>query len=109
MSYMRPVRNPLRTLPVRMYRGPMRNRLPGLGQVDTTTAAAMNLPVLNPLLIPGSSQNIASQIMGESLNPNLPMGTTSGGLTDWLNTNASTMLWIAGVSIGVLIIARVGR
>ena len=108
MPYIRPVRNPLRTLPVRMYRGPIRNRLPGLGQVDTTTAA-MNLPTLNPLLTPGSSQNIASQIMAESLNPNLPAATATGGLTDWLNTNASTMLWIAGVSIGVLIIARMGR
>lgn len=102
MAYIRPVRNPLRRLPVRMYRGPMRNRLPGLGQVDTTQAA-LSLPVLNPVLIPGSPQNIASQI-------NIPAPTTSGSsLTDWLNANASTLLWVGGVAIGVLIIASMGR
>ncbi len=117
--YICPRRNPFRRSPVRIYRGTLRNPLPGLaglGQADSGTldgglspdllTQLQGLPYGTPYTqTPFVQTELA--LSGAAMNPNLPTGATS--ITDFLNTNASTMLWIGGIAIGVLLISQMAR
>lgn len=116
MAYICARRNPLRRSPIRTYRGTLPNPLPGLaglGQTTDTGAISpdlltqlQNLPYGTPeTQTPFATAELA--LAGAAMNPNLPSGST--GLTDWLNTNASTALWIGGIAVGVLLIAQLSR
>lgn len=119
MAYVTPARtNPLRRLPVRSYRSPIASRLPGLGQVGTpggcpgapgcpgyqvTLEDLQNLPMVS-----GPAQSPTSQVLlalsAAQMNPNIgPAGAT---FTDWMNSNAKAAVWIAGIAVGALLIAK---
>lgn len=115
MAYVNPRRNPLRRVPIRGYYGPLPSRLPGLGQVGTpggcpgspgcpgyqvTLEDLQNLP----LVTPSPTTQVAITLAAAQQNPNLPGG---GTFTDWLNANAKTAVWIAGIAVGILLISRV--
>lgn len=107
--YVRPVKNRLRTLPVRQYQGPFRNRLPGLGQVfgppqDVMSDLPLTGPYTNPSALTGAQLGIAAA----ALNPNLATAESSS-ITGWLNQNASTLTWVAGITAGILLLSRVVR
>lgn len=106
MPYLRPRRNPLRTLPVQAYRGVFRNPLPGLagvrrglgdGPIDIGTSATVLVTPSTTTITPTGGAPVTVNTPG------------SGGLTDWLNANSTTLLWIAGVGAGVMILSRLGR
>lgn len=108
MGYIPAVRNPLRGLPIRQYQGPFKNRLPGLGDVfGPPMAVTGDLPLTGPYTNPSPLTGAQLGIAAAAVSPNLP--ASFGSLTDWLNTNSSTMAWIAGIGLGVLFLARMGR
>ena len=108
MAYIRPMRNRLRSLPVRQYQGPLPTRLLGLGQlncpgdpgcpgnpIDIGTSAVVNVtPTGSTITTPQGVQVFAAP---------------GGSLTDWLNQNSSTVLWIGGIALAVLLLSRVAR
>lgn len=114
MAYICPRPNPFRRSPVQTYRGTLRNPLPGLaglGQTDTSGISPDLLSQLQglPMTIPETQTPFVQTelaLSGAAMNPNLASGS---GLTDWLNTNASTALWIGGIAVGVLLIAQMTR
>jgi hypothetical protein len=122
MAYMPPVRNPLRRLPVRAYRSPIPSRLPGLGQVGTPGGCPgspgcpgnvqpidiYNLPLIGPYTNPSPMTAAQLGIAASGLNPALAKAGPFN-FTDWLNTNSSTVLWISGVALSVLLISRMAR
>ena len=118
MSYIPAVRNPLRQLPIRQYLGPFRNPLPGLGDVFGPAPDVMSdLPLTGPYTNPSSSNPLPSSaltgaqlgIAAAASNPNLPAPSTSQTVTNWLNTNSSTLAWVAGIGLAVLFLGRMGR
>ena len=117
MSYIPAVRNPLRQLPIRQYLGPFRNPLPGLGDVfGAAPSVTSDLPLTGPYTNPSSANPSPSSaltgaqlgIATAGLNPNLTPAS-SQTLTDWLNTNSSTLAWIGGIGLGVLFLSRATR
>ena len=101
MAYVRPVRNPLQRLPVRAYRSPLRSRLPGMGDapIDIGTSATVD--------VTPSGATVTGQGASAGYTATTPAPST--GITDWLNQNSSTLLWIGGVSIAVLLFSRMAR
>lgn len=79
----------------------MRNRLPGLGDapIDIGTSATVDV---TPLGTTVTGQGASAGYTAASPAP-------SGGFTDWLNANSSTVLWIAGIGLGVLFLSKVTR
>ena len=99
MAYLPPVRNPLRRLPIRQYQGPFQNRLPGLGQapIDIGTSAVVDVtPTTTTITTP---QGVST----------VPTTNATGGFTDWLNQNSSTVLWIAGIAVAVMVFSRLTK
>lgn len=140
MAYVHPVRNRLRSLPVRQYQSPLPSKLPGLaglrglGQalnVATVDAAGnewdangnflgnVNFQTTVPVPVP-STTTLSPSVTGTiSTTPGValtnppggpyPVGTSAASLTSWLNTNSSTVLWIGGIALAVLLLSRLGR
>lgn len=116
MAYRRPTRNILRTLPVQQLRSPLPGtRLPGLGDLNCPgdpgcpgNLDTSNLPLIGPYTNPSPTTNAQLALAASGLNPDLSVAPT-GSITDWLNTNASTVLWIGGVAVGLLILSKVVR
>lgn len=133
MSYIPAVINPLRRLPIRQYQGPLRNRLPGLGNVfgpplaccpDASSQAAgatpdgaacdpncMTAVVSNPEQVAAYVASLQKQVNQQTpqQSPVAPVAGQAKSLTDWLNQNSSTVLWIAGIGLGVLFLSRLTR
>jgi hypothetical protein len=97
--YVTPVKNRLRTLPVRQYQGPFPTRLPGLGAIDIGTSATVDVTPAG------------ATVMGEGASAGYQQTSAapSPSFTDWLNQNSSTVLWIGGIGLGVLLLARMAR
>lgn len=110
MAYIAPRRNPLRRSPVRSYTGPLRNPLPGLAgirrglgddgssPIDIGTSASVTVTPTTTTITPTGGAPVSVATPGQTT-----------GLTDWLNSNSGTLLWIAGITAGVLILSRMGR
>ena len=122
MAYISPIRNPLRRLPIRQYQGPFRNRLPGLG--DAPTDPATGLPCAAGTgtdLVPcipsiGTSAGVTvtpntTTVTGQGASAGYQQSTPAAqpSFTDWLNTNSSTVLWIAGIGLGVMFLSRLTK
>lgn len=93
MAYTRPMRNPLR----RSLTGYRR----GLGDtpIDIGTSATVDVtPTGTAVIGQGASAGYSA------ITP-----TGSGSLTDWLNQNSSTLLWVGGIAIGVLFLSKVAK
>jgi len=100
------------------YVRPVRNRLPGLrgirrGFGDLNCPGDPGCPG-NPIPI---GQTAAVTVTPTTTTIVTPQGTqtvptanaSAGGFSDWLNQNSSTVLWIAGVGLGVLLLSRMAR
>lgn len=110
MAYITPRRNPLRRLPVRAYAGPFRSPLPGLaglrrglgddgtGPIDIGTSASVTVTPTTTTITPTGGGPVTVATPGQISSP-----------SDWLNANSSTLLWIAGITAGVLLLSRMGR
>jgi hypothetical protein len=93
MSYRRPPRNPL----YRSLSGVRR----GLGDapIDIGTSATVVVgPDTTTITPTGGAPVSVPTVYGGG-----------GSMTDWLNANSKTLLWIAGISAGVLVLSRMGR
>lgn len=118
MAYVPPFRNPLRRLPIRQYQGPLRNRLPGLGDCPgdpgcpgnpTPAPDIFNLPLTGPYTNPSPVTSAQLGIAASAQNPNLPGPSVTQTFTTWLNANSSTALWVGGIALAVLMLSRVAR
>lgn len=96
MAYRFPTRNPLRRLPVRQYQGPFGNPLPGLGVIDIGTSATVDVTPTTTTITPTGGQPVT-------------VGTPQPSISDYLNANSSTLLWVAGIGLGVLFLARLTK
>lgn len=109
MAYIQPRRNPLRRSPVRIYTGPFRSPLPGMAgirrglgddgtsPIDIGTSASVTVTPTQTTITPTGGTPVTVATPG------------SGGVTNWLNSNSSTLLWIGGVAAAVMLLSRMGR
>ena len=102
MAYAIPRSNPLGRSPIRTYLGPLPSRLPGLGQVGTA-GGCPGSPGCPGYVAPVPSVSDTSVGTVYYLPASAPSGST---FTDWLNQNASTVVWIGGIAVGVLLLSR---
>jgi hypothetical protein len=85
-----------------MYVRPSRNRLPGLrgmGAIDIGPSASVE--------VTPEGATVTGQ--GASAGYQQTTTTPPPSITDFLNQNSSTLLWIAGIGIGVMFLARIAR
>lgn len=93
-----------------MYRPATRNPLPGLRgyrrglgddgttPVDIGTSATVTVTPSSTTISPTGGTPIT-----------VPTATGTGSLTDWLNANSSTVLWVGGIAIGLLLLSKMTR
>lgn len=100
-----------------MYVRPVRNRLPGLRGYRWRRGLGTIAPVITPggPVDIGTSAVVTVTPTTTTITPTggtpvtVPTPGDSGGLTDWLNSNSSTLLWVGGIGLGVLLLARLAR
>jgi len=139
MAYRYPSSNPFRSLPARQYQGPLPTPLPGLagfrrglGQLTTVDANGNIvdengniLGNVNTTPMPGTfgpgacpgSPGCPGYIAPSAIAGPAPVSgptagilpVTSSSFTAWLNQNSSTVLWIGGIALAVLLLSKVTR
>ena len=101
-----------------MYVRPTRNRLPGLrgmrGLGDCAPGTGTDMVACVPSIgtsatveVTPSGATVTGQ--GASSGYQQTFGPSAVSPTDWLNANASVLLWIGGIALGVMFLSKVAR
>ena len=92
-----------------MYARPMRNRLPGLRGYRGMGDAPSDIGTSATVAVTPAGATVTGQGASAGYQESFYPTNPPTSITDFLNQNSSTLLWIAGIGLGVMFLSRIAR